>query len=205
MRRPGLKWIMLGLVSALCITVTACASSAKGGAIPVDQLPDDPANTSAEYTIAPGDMISIQVFSDDKMSTKMRVRTDGRISMPLINEIDAAGKTPAKLGTDIEAKLKDLLQDPRVNVVVDESRPLTVSVLGEVSKPGTQTLERGAGVAEALAAAGGLSPFAHKDRIYVLRPGPPAQRIQFTYDNLIRPTGKAPLFRLKPGDMLVVE
>jgi protein involved in polysaccharide export with SLBB domain len=90
---------------------------------------------------------------------------------------------------------------------VEESKPptLNVSVLGAVVKPGVQVLEPGAGVAQALAAAGGLNLFAHKDRIFVMRTGPPVTRIHFTYEALTRTTGKAFLFRLHSGDVVVVD
>jgi polysaccharide export outer membrane protein len=121
-----------------------------------------------------------------------------------VNDVQAAGKTPVDLASEIEASLKAVLNVPRVTVIVVESSPLPISVFGEVGKAGVQTLTRNAGVAEALAAAGGLTPFAHKDRIYVVRPGEP-RRIQFSYDNLIGGTGRGPMFRLRPGDVIVVE
>jgi polysaccharide export outer membrane protein len=90
-------------------------------------------------------------------------------------------------------------------VVVEESTPLSISVLGEVSKPGSQVLQRELGVADALAAAGGLSAFAHKSRIFVVRNGPPPVRIHFTYDAITRKVGKASQFRLRAGDVVIVE
>jgi len=135
----------------------------------------------------------------------MRVRSDGRISLPFVNDVQAAGKTPLKLGGELEAGLKAMVLNPKVTVVVEESRPLTISVLGEVSKPGTQTYERESGVAQALAAAGGLTNFAHKDRIFVVRSNPKPVRIHFTYENITRKVGPASVFRLKPGDVVIVE
>ena len=90
-------------------------------------------------------------------------------------------------------------------MTVDVSSPLSISVLGEVTKPGVQTLPPNAGVADALAAAGGLTPFAHRNRIFVVRARPAPIRIHFTYDTLTKGAGRAPLFRLQPGDVVVVE
>jgi polysaccharide export outer membrane protein len=135
----------------------------------------------------------------------MPVRSDGRISIPLINEIQAAGKTPSKLQAEIEAALKSVVLNPKVTVVVQTSKPPTISIMGEVSRPGPMPLEREMGVAEALAAAGGLSTFAHKDRIFVRRSEPEPVRIHFTYDALTRKVGKATKFRLQPGDIIIVE
>jgi polysaccharide export outer membrane protein len=197
------------LVWSLCVLLSACGSTS--GAIEVDQLKDVPSAASAsnEYVINVGDVLSIQVWEQDKMSGRMRVRSDGRISLPLLNDVDAAGKTPVKLARDLEASLKSVILNPMVTVVVEESKPptLNISVLGEVAKPGVQTLEPKAGVAQALAAAGGLTAFAHKDRIFVLRGGPQTTptRIRFTYTALTQNVGKAAQFRLETGDVVVVE
>jgi polysaccharide export outer membrane protein len=182
----------------------ACASSQ--GAIEVEQLKLDPATAATpEYIIRPGDMLSVQVYSDERASGRGRVRPDGRISLPLLNDVEAAGKTPLKLAADIETSLKALLISPRVTVSVEESTPLSISVLGEVEKPGQQVLAHEAGVADALAAAGGLTRFAHKNRIYVVRSRPEPARIHFTYEALTQATGPASLFRLRAGDVIVVE
>ena len=199
----------MALVWSLCVLLPACASA--GGSIDVDQLKDEPdaLSSSNEYVINVGDVLSIQVWEQDKMSGRMRVRSDGRISLPLLNDVDAAGKTPVKLALDLEASRRSVILNPMVTVVVAESKPptLNISVLGEVSKPGVQTLEPKAGVAQALAAAGGLTAFAHKDRIFVLRGGQQTTptRIRFTYDALTRNLGKAAQFRLETGDVVIVE
>jgi polysaccharide biosynthesis/export protein len=201
-KKCGLKWTA-ALVMAGCLAA-ACASSQ--GAIEVEQFKGDPeASATPEYVIRIGDLLAVQVYNDEKASGRARVRTDGRISLPLLNDIEAAGKTPIKLASDIEASLKSLLVSPRVTVSVEESTPLSISVLGEVEKPGQQVLQHEAGVADALAAAGGLTRFAHKDRIYVVRSRPEPIRIHFTYEALTRATGPATLFRLRAGDVVVVE
>jgi polysaccharide export outer membrane protein len=90
-------------------------------------------------------------------------------------------------------------------VTVEVSSPVSISVLGEVTKPGVTALPPNAGVADALAAAGGLTQFAHKNRIYVVRTRPQPTRIHFTYDALTKSVGRASQFRLQPGDVLIVE
>lgn len=164
--------------------------------------------TSSEYVLAPGDVISVRVFQQDAMSARVKVRNDGVVTLPLVNDWAAAGKTPKALGTELEGKLKDFINTPVVTIFVEESRPNTVSVLGEVSRPGVVTLEAGAGVLQALAAAGGLTDFAHRDGIFVLRKvsgEPQAQRIRFTWDSLSRGEGKAARFTLQTQDTVVVE
>jgi polysaccharide export outer membrane protein len=177
----------------------------------VDQLKDlpDASSASREYVIGIGDVLNIQVYTpdqrDERVSGRMNVRADGRISIQFINEIEAAGKTALKLASDIENGLKSQIRQPLVTVTVEVSSPLSISVLGEVNKPGVTTLPPNAGVADALAAAGGLTQFAHKGRIYVVRPRPQPTRIHFTYDSVTKTAGKASQFRLQPGDVLIVE
>jgi polysaccharide export outer membrane protein len=203
-RRRRRRIVASVLSSSLTCLVLGCGSA--GGSIQVDQLPDPPASASTqEYIIGVGDLLNVQVYNDEKASGRMRVRSDGRISLPFVNDIEAIGKTPTKLASDIEGSLKTVILNPSVTVSVEESKPLNISVLGEVSKPGLQTVDRNTGVAQALAAAGGLTTFAHKDRIFVVRNDPTPMRIRFSYEDLTRNVGKGHLFRLQAGDVVVVE
>jgi polysaccharide export outer membrane protein len=190
-------------VIAAALSVAACASGT--GGIPVEQYRDEAPAVPSEYIISSGDAVSIQVWDQPQMSAKVRVRSDGRISLPFVNDMEAEGKTPTKLASDIEATLKSVVLTPKVTVVVEDSKPATISVIGEVSKPGNQPLERDSGVASALAAAGGFTNFAHRDRIYVIRGKPKPVRIHFTYKALTEGTGAASAFRLRAGDVIVVE
>lgn len=160
----------------------------------------------SDYLIGPGDLLSIQVWEQDKMSTKGRVRADGKISFPFLHDVAVAGKTPAAAASELETALKPYVLVPVVTVVVEEPQPLTVSVLGQVTRPGQYPMARGAGVAQVLAAAGGPSAFAHKDRIFVLREmGQGRQRIRFRYESLIEASSAAAKFRVQSGDVVVVE
>jgi polysaccharide export outer membrane protein len=184
---------------------TACAS-VNGPFVWADDY-QEPAVSASQYLVGIGDGLTVHVYNNDKLSTKARVRSDGRISVPLLNDLAAAGKTPEELGSEIERKLRDgnIVVSPRVTVLVDDVKPLTVSVLGSVSRAGTYTLDPGSGVAEALASAGGLSPFAHDDRIFVVRRTPTPVRIRFTFASLTDQTGRGSLFRLRSGDIVVAE
>jgi polysaccharide export outer membrane protein len=159
------------------------------------------------YVVGVGDLLSVQVYDNDKMSTRARVRSDGRISLPLLNDVQVVGKTPSQVAREVEHQLleQNLVLAPHVTVQVDEMRPLSVAVLGAVGRAGTYALEQGSGLAEALASAGGLSDFAHKDRIYVLRKTPERVRIRFTFAALTSQAGRAASFRLQSGDVVVVE
>jgi polysaccharide export outer membrane protein len=193
------------ILSVVCLGAGAAGCGSAGGSIPVATYKAPPDPTAGEYLINIGDTLNIQVWDQAQMSGRMRVRNDGRVSLPFVNDAVAAGKSPSKLAADLEASLKSVVLNPRVTVVVDDAKPLIISVLGEVGKPGPQPLERDTGVAQALAAAGGLTAFAHKDRIFVVRTTPEPARIHFTYDELTRRVGAASIFKLRPGDVIIVE
>ena len=144
---------------------------------------------SSEFQISSGDVILVKVFQQDALSARVRVRVDGKVSLPLLNDVVAAGKSPSVLAAELQARLKEFINLPVVTVSLEETRALTVSVLGEVTRSGVVTLEQGSGVLQAIAAAGGLTDFAHKEGLFVLRkaPGQPApKRIRFTWDALTR-------------------
>src|SRR5882757_8975355 len=136
-------FVMVGGIVAL---FPACASTA--GSISVEQFPQEPVPVN-EYTIGIGDNLNVQAFNEPNLSGSVRVRTDGRITLTLMGELVAAGKTPLALSREIETGLKAVLNLPQVTVTVLESSPLTISVLGQVGHPGMQSLPRGPGVSSA--------------------------------------------------------
>jgi polysaccharide export outer membrane protein len=193
----------------LAATVSACRHASDF--IWVDQVPKTMAAPQDTGQIAPGDVIGVRVWNQEANSMeRARVREDGRISMPLLNDVEVAGMEPAELAQRLQVKLKTYIVNPLVTVVVHERRPLRVSVLGQVAHPGIYELERGSGVLHALAAAGGVTPFAQDDGIFVLRSGYWADnaspmRVRFRYRDLRG--GKVPAVSLclRPGDVVVVE
>ena len=165
-----------------------------------------PSATDASYQIGVGDMLAVQVYDNDKMSTRGRVRSDGKLAVPLINDVVVAGKAPSTVASDIEKALKsaNLVLNPHVNIIVEDVLPVRITVLGAVKLAGNYAVERGSGVAEALAGAGGLTDFAHKDRIFVIRKVPTPIRIRFTFSSLTD-IGRAGAFRMQQGDIVVVD
>jgi len=160
------------------------------------------------YVIHKGDVLTVNVWNQRDITSRSRVRDDGRISLPLVNDVEAAGLTPAALARAMELKLKDMVANPVVTVMVEEAQPIKISVLGEVRNPGKKLLESGSGLLQALSEASGFTDYARDDAIYVLRKEPGyAQplRIRFTYEALTRSEGTASAFRLKTGDVVVVE
>lgn len=157
------------------------------------------------YLIRDGDTVNIRVFSQEAMSTKAKVRSDGRIAMPALGDIDVRGKRPAALRAELETRLKDYVNAPSVTVSVEEFQPITVSVMGEVAKSGSFPLDPRATVAQMLANAGGLTEYASRDSIFIVRAGPPPVRVRFTYEEISRGAPKSQGFILQDGDLLVVE
>ena len=155
--------------------------------------------------LVPGDVITIRVYKEPDMSTKTRVRNDGKVSLPFLNDVDAAGQTPVQLAAVLQKRLKEYMSIPIVTVSLDDPRPNSIPVTGEVTKSGIFLLEPGAGLLDALAAAGGLSPFASLDRIFVIRQTPAPARIRFSYKDLQNGDHKSVSFLLRQGDAVVVE
>jgi polysaccharide export outer membrane protein len=190
--------------------LAACAPS--GSFLWVDAVPKGMIAPEATYAILPGDVIGVRVWNQEANSVdRARVREDGKISLPFLNDVDVAGTEPSDLARRLEVKLKAFIVNPVVTVVVQERRPPRVSVLGHVTKAGVYEMEPGAGVLHALAAAGGLDSFASQDGVYVLRSGYWADRggaparIRFRYRDLLNGTAPASTFHLRAGDIVVVE
>jgi len=199
--------IGLALLVAAPWWLTACATTSKAPFVWIDEwTPDRPAPNDGEYVIGIGDALNVQVWENEKLSARVRVRSDGQVSLPFLNDVPAAGSMPVNLARDLEGRLKQFIVDPKVTVAVDEARPLSVSVLGQVGEPGLHELTPGAGVAQALAAAGGLEDFARKDRIFVVRTeGQVSTRLRMTWDAVTAGLGNAGKLRLRSGDVVVVE
>jgi polysaccharide export outer membrane protein len=190
--------------AALLLLTSACGGLGKY--VWVDEYQEKPPPQDASYRIAPGDRLNIRVWGQEALTTEARVREDGRISLLFLDDVEAAGHSPAMLSQQITTRLKDYINNPVVTVALEEARPIKVTMLGEVGTIGSLQIEPGAGLLQALAGAGGFTEYAHKDRIFVMREedGKPV-RIRFDYEDLIHAEGRAHTFRLRPGDVVVVE
>jgi polysaccharide biosynthesis/export protein len=158
------------------------------------------------YLIGNDDRIAINVWKEPDLTQTLPVRSDGKISLPLIGEIQAAGRTPHDLEIDIAARLRTYMTDPEVTVMVMQINSQKFNILGRVAKPGSYSLSTTTTVLDAIAEAGGFQDFAKQKDVYVLRQktGGGEDRIHFNYKDVIR--GKAPQenIRLQPGDTVVV-
>jgi len=182
----------------------ACATGG-GPSIPVNDYVEPSAPQQSGYVIQTGDILQVRVFNQPDMSARVKVRDDGKISIPFLNDVTAVGLTPNALALQLQTRLKEFINAPVVTISLEEAHPFSVSVIGEVSKAGVYVLPPGAGVLQALAAAGGLTQYASKDRIFVVRDTPTRARIRFEFEQLTQAEGKAATFRLRLGDTVVVE
>ncbi len=158
-----------------------------------------------EYRIGPEDVLYISVWKNESVSRTMPVRPDGKISLPLLNDVQAAGLTPTQLRNVLAKKLREYIPDPEVAVTVQEVRSAKVSVLGEVKTPGRYELKSATTVLDILAQAGGLSEFAARSRIVILRPdGNAMKRILFNYNKVVAADAEQENFYLEPGDIVLV-
>ena len=158
------------------------------------------ASTSGDYRLVPGDKLRIEVYKDAQLSQNVQVRPDGKITLPLANDVTAAGHTPNELRDAIVSSLKAYMSNPTVTVMVVETVPPLIYVMGEVNGAGPQSLVGKMDVVQALAAAKGFRDFADTKNI-VIRRG--SQVLTFNYNDAIK--GKATPIYLQPGDTIVVK
>jgi polysaccharide export outer membrane protein len=190
------------------LTVLACtgAASAQQAAKPAAEANKPTAESNLEaYKIGPEDSLSITVWKNEAMSRTVQVRPDGMISMPLLDDVLAAGQTPMQLRDVLAKRLAEFIPNPDVSVIVTDVRSFKVSVLGEVSKPGRFELKSWTTILDVIAQAGGFNQFAARSRIVVLRPtGKTMTRIPFNYNKVVSAGGEVDNFYLQPGDVVLV-
>ena len=191
----------------------AADKPAAPGAAPAEQ--NSPAGNPADYRIGPEDILIISVWKNEAVSKTVPVRPDGKISLPLVNDVTAAGLTTLELRDVLAKKLAEYIPQPEVSVIVSEVRSFKVSVMGEVAKPARYELKSHTTVLDALALAGGFTPFAARSKVVILRPeGNEMKRIPFNYPKVVKQQGLMDLLRggsesednfyLRNGDIIVV-
>jgi polysaccharide biosynthesis/export protein len=164
------------------------------------------ARTDTTFIIGNDDVLAINVWKEPDLTKQIPVRSDGKISLPLIGDVQAAGRTPSQLEQDITEKLKTYISDPQVAVIVQQINSMKYNIFGEVGKPGSYPLTGGTTIIDAIAAAGGLRDFAKKKAIYVLRQNAAGveSRYPFNYQDFIKGKNTKQNILLKPHDTIVV-
>jgi polysaccharide biosynthesis/export protein len=160
----------------------------------------------AAYLIGSSDVLAITVWKEPEISKSVPVRPDGKISLPLVGELQAAGRTPLQLEQDIASKLKTYITNPDVNVIVQQINSEKFNILGRVGRPGSFPLTGATTVLDAIAIAGGFQDFAKQKGVYILRqnPGGSQTRIPFNYKDVVKGKHPEQNIKLQSGDTVVV-
>jgi polysaccharide biosynthesis/export protein len=188
------KLSALGMVTAVLL-FGGCAH--QGKRLPV--VKDEP------FKIGREDVLDVAVWRDGDLSRVLPVRPDGFISMPIVGEVKAEGKTPTQLAEEIKTRLQPYVQEPKVTVIVREVNSSRVFVTGEVARPGSYPLRGKVSLLQAVALAGGFSDFANKEGILVIRQGQDGGQYPVRYSELVSDDQEARTDALlMPGDTVVV-
>jgi polysaccharide export outer membrane protein len=164
-----------------------------------------PATTDPAYVIGPEDVLDINVWKEPDMTRIVPVRPDGKISLPLINDVQAAGSTPQQLASAVTGKLRKFLTEPQVTVIVTAINSQRVFVVGEVLRAGAFPLIPGMTVLQALSSAGGFTTFADVKKIHVMRlVNSKHIELPFNYREVLKGDNPDQNIKLEPGDTVVV-
>jgi polysaccharide biosynthesis/export protein len=182
-------------------SAAAAKTSAQGAA--------EEATTKAHddsFVIGNDDVLAINVWKETEISRSIPVRSDGKISLPLVGELQAAGRTPLKLEQDIASRLKSYISEPEVTVIVQQINSQKFNIMGQVAKPGSYPLASASTVLDAIAAAGGFRDFAKQKSVYVLRQSPDGTqtRLPFNYKEVIKGKNPEQNVKLQAHDTVVV-
>jgi polysaccharide export outer membrane protein len=167
---------------------------------PVKAATDDP-----NYSIAPEDILTIDVWKEPEISRTVPVRRDGKISLPLLNDLQAAGLTPTQLGAEIVEKLRATIVHPQVTVIVAQMSSLRIYILGQVTRGGAYPLVPDMTVMQALSVAGGFTPYANVKKIHVIRSENGTEKMfALNYKEVSSGRRTEQNIHLKSGDTIIV-
>lgn len=160
---------------------------------------------SESYVIGKGDVLEIVIWQEPDLSREVKVRVDGRISMPLVDDVMAAGKTPMDLKRTVTERLSRFIQDPEVTVIVRSQISKSYYVLGEVRQVGEFELEKDLTLMQAITRAQGFTEWANKRNLVLFRQsGDSEERIDINYRDIVSGSAPEQNLRIQPGDTLVV-
>lgn len=198
-----MKKLSLLLVTALFAVAGTRAQA--GGQTSAKQEPAQAATDTSDYRIGPQDVLKIDVWKEEQLTRTVPVRPDGKITIPLLNDVQAAGLTPMELAGVIREGLKKYINEPQVTVTVTEINSRRIYVTGEVVRAGAYAMLPHMTVLQALSTCGGFTQFAREKNIYVLRTKDGKQeKLPFNYKEAIRGKNSEQNIELEPGDVIVV-
>ncbi len=197
----GVRLVAMLVLAALALAAAGCAAR---NLSPPPPRPDP--MEREDYRIGVTDILKIAVWRNDELSIDVPVRPDGKISVPLLNDVQAAGLTPTELKEVLTREFADFITAPNVTVVVISVRSRSISVIGGVNRPGHYPIERNLHVLEAIAGAGGFSAFSQKNDVRIVRRTDDGGEIEFRFDYGAYIKGNAPgtNIELVTGDTIIV-
>ena len=201
----------MGLAFSTAAIAQAAPATNAAASQPASSAPNSDASSTTKahdnsFVIGNDDVLAISVWKEPEISRSIPVRSDGRISLPLVGEVQATGETPLKLEQEIAARLKSYIDEPEVTVIVQQINSQKFNILGMVSRPGSFPIASAATVLDAIALAGGFRDFAKQKSIYVLRQNSDGSqtRIPFNYKQVVKGQNPAQNIKLQPRDTIVV-
>ncbi|MFO0706502.1 MAG: polysaccharide biosynthesis/export family protein [Nitrospira sp.] len=205
-RKPEIVMVFFGMLvgGLMCVEAGSAAPAQSGAQGTVEK---SSLIVTSDYLIGPEDVLEITVWRNADLSKQVSVRPDGRVSLPLIGDVAAVGKTASQLAEDIANRLKEYKENPQVSIVVQQVNSYSIYVLGEVTRPGKYPLKSKTTLLQAITLASGFTPTAARNKIVVFRFGKDGEgqvKIKASYDDIVLRDGSNQNIELKPGDQIVV-
>jgi polysaccharide biosynthesis/export protein len=199
------------LQPSLRAQAATAAEDQEASAAPAAASPNASATATAKphddrFVIGNDDVLAIDVWNEKEITRSVPVRSDGKISLPLVGEIQATGRTPLQLEGDIAERLRNYITTPQVTVIVEQINSQKFNMMGQIAKPGAYSITVAPTVMDAIAAAGGFRDFAKQTKIYILRQNSAGSesRIPFNYKEFIKGKNPSQNIKLEPHDIIVV-
>jgi len=211
MKCSSLKGVVLGLMLVFAGHLSGQTQSPTGGdALAANSSAQSGASSSSKphdenFIIGNDDVLAISVWKETELTKSVPVRSDGKISLPLVGEMQATGRTPLQLELEITEKLKNFITTPEVTVIVEKVNSRKFNMLGEINRPGEFPLTASTTIVDAIAMGGGFKDFAKKTGVYILRKGPDGHetRINFNYKDFLKGKNPAQNIKIEPNDTII--
>jgi polysaccharide export outer membrane protein len=173
--------------------------------LPAVLMADQTADMEQDYLLGVGDVLEVQVWKEPDLSRTVKVRLDGKISLPLTGDVQAAGKTPSELEKFLAKKISELVTEPAVSVILVENRSRRYYIVGQVGQPGEFPIEFPLTILQAIARSGGFQEWAKKEEIKVVRrEGGKEEFFTFDYDAFVKGKNLQQNIIIAPGDTVIV-
>ncbi len=204
-------WMSFGLVGLLLSPIEVWAEGERlsdpSAGLPEKVTEKSSLIVTSEYIIGPEDVLEVTVWKNADLSKTVQVRPDGKLSLPLIGDVSAVGRSSGQLTQEIADRLKSYMENPTVSIVIREVNSYAIFVLGEVIRPGKYPLKSKTTLLQAITLAQGFTAVAARNKIVIFRLGKDAEglaKIKASYDDIVLRDGTKQNIELKPGDQIVV-